>query len=314
MESFLFAIDEFNPEHWSYAVREGVWDTKTTLRKDPIRPGDLLYFWQSGAGNRPGHVAGVAVAQSEMYLRGDAPMPWNLTDDKLSDYKWRIDLTPLRTGSVTHLTWSDIASNTGTPVLQAPRHVPANQEWLAERVLGHSAAERVLRSLLNETVEDAAGKGGGDLPGSTLPIEPVGTEDTRVTTMRAIRLRQGQPKFRSALLENYEGLCAITGCQTVALLDAAHITPYRGEHANRESNGILLRTDIHTLFDRHLLTIVYTDDAYTVRVDPDVDPYYQRFDGSPLNVPSAGEKAPSPIELGVHNDACEFLSVEEARR
>lgn len=56
MESYLFAIDEFNPQHWSYAVREGVWDTTKALRKDPVNPGDLLYFWQSGKRRKPGHI------------------------------------------------------------------------------------------------------------------------------------------------------------------------------------------------------------------------------------------------------------------
>lgn len=309
MESYLFAIDEFNPQHWSYAVREGVWDTTKALRKDPVNPGDLLYFWQSGKRRKPGHIAGVAIARSGMYPRGNAPMPWNLTDDKIEDYKWRLDLEPLRTGSFTPLSWQDIREKTGTPALQAPRHVPTNQEWLAERVLGRSQAELVLGELLDEFVQSRGSSVRNEAPDSSHSFEPVGAEDTRTMTMRAIRLRQGQPAFRNALLSNYEGMCAVTGCQTAALLEAAHITPYRGKHANVETNGILLRSDVHTLFDRHLLSVLCDEDSYIVQVDPDVDPYYQQFDGSPLRVPTEAQKKPSPIELGVHNDACEFLAM-----
>ena len=59
--------------------------------------------------------------------------------------------------------------------------------------------------------------------------------------------RRGQPKFRKALLRIYGGRCAITGCSVEAALEAAHVTPYRGERTNVPANGILLRSDIHTL-------------------------------------------------------------------
>lgn len=80
-------------------------------------------------------------------------------------------------------------------------------------------------------------------------------EDTRTTAERQIKIRRGQPKFRSAQLRRFRETCAITGCQVLDLLEAAHISPYRGEKDNAESNGILLRTDIHTLFDLNLLSI-----------------------------------------------------------
>ncbi|MCA1790933.1 MAG: HNH endonuclease [Thioalkalivibrio sp.] len=80
-------------------------------------------------------------------------------------------------------------------------------------------------------------------------------EDARRRTIREIAARQGQPAFRRALLAAYGGRCCITGCDVPYALDAAHILPYRGDHSNHVSNGLLLRTDIHTLFDLHLLGI-----------------------------------------------------------
>lgn len=90
----------------------------------------------------------------------------------------------------------------------------------------------------------------------------------------AIRVRLGQPQFRSALLLAYRSRCAISGCSVLQLLEAAHIKPYsdRGDYA--VSNGILLRTDLHTLFDRGLLKIDPT--TRTVRIDKSVkDPAYR---------------------------------------
>lgn len=65
-------------------------------------------------------------------------------------------------------------------------------------------------------------------------------------------LREGQPAFRGALILAYAGECAITGCAVTDLLDAAHIARYSGPKSNVTANGLLLRTDIHKLFDlRH---------------------------------------------------------------
>jgi predicted restriction endonuclease len=50
------------------------------------------------------------------------------------------------------------------------------------------------------------------------------------------------------------GYC-VSGCRIVDLLEAAHISPYRGEGDNHPENGLLLRTDLHTLFDLDLLGI-----------------------------------------------------------
>jgi hypothetical protein len=59
--------------------------------------------------------------------------------------------------------------------------------------------------------------------------------------------------FRAALLEAYQGRCAITGYDAPAALEAAHLLPYRGPDSNTVTNGLLLRADIHTLLDLRLL-------------------------------------------------------------
>jgi len=72
---------------------------------------------------------------------------------------------------------------------------------------------------------------------------------------RSIRLRRGQPRFRKELLEIYGGKCAVTGCSAAAVLEAAHIQPFAESGSTNPENGILLRADLHTLFDLRLIAI-----------------------------------------------------------
>ncbi len=80
-------------------------------------------------------------------------------------------------------------------------------------------------------------------------------EDTREISLRAIRLRRGQQEFRKKMLSRYNNACVITGCKITDILEAAHIRPHRGNNDNHPSNGLLLRADLHTLFDLYLVAI-----------------------------------------------------------
>lgn len=81
----------------------------------------------------------------------------------------------------------------------------------------------------------------------TSTLTPPGM-DERDLISRAIRLRRGQAGFRSALLDRHNGRCVISGCRVLGVLEAAHIRPYRGPADNHPSNGLILRSDLHTLF------------------------------------------------------------------
>lgn len=81
------------------------------------------------------------------------------------------------------------------------------------------------------------------------------TADNRQIAMQQIRIRRGQSTFRQALRKRYGDQCMITGCQLLDIVEAAHISPYRGDRDNHPENGLLLRADLHTLFDLDLLGI-----------------------------------------------------------
>ena len=70
-----------------------------------------------------------------------------------------------------------------------------------------------------------------------------------------VRVRQGQTEFRGKLLEAYERRCAVTGTRLEPLLEAAHIIPHAEGTDYRTSYGLLLRADIHSLYDLHHLSI-----------------------------------------------------------
>lgn len=79
--------------------------------------------------------------------------------------------------------------------------------------------------------------------------------DERALIYRQIRERRGQKSFRDSIIKRYGVQCMITGCPLLDILEAAHIKPYRGINDNSPSNGLLLRSDIHTLFDLDLIGI-----------------------------------------------------------
>lgn len=80
-------------------------------------------------------------------------------------------------------------------------------------------------------------------------------EDERSKIFRTIVQRRGQKKFRDEVREMYGDKCVITGCEILDILEAAHINPYKGDKDNNAKNGLLLRADIHTLFDLDLIGI-----------------------------------------------------------
>jgi putative restriction endonuclease len=70
-----------------------------------------------------------------------------------------------------------------------------------------------------------------------------------------VRPRLGQGAFRIIVTDTYQRRCAVSGERTLPALDAAHIRPFSEGGAHEASNGVLLRRDIHSLFDAGYVTI-----------------------------------------------------------
>jgi putative restriction endonuclease len=77
--------------------------------------------------------------------------------------------------------------------------------------------------------------------------------------------RLGQRSFQAVVLNAYNSRCAITGTKIRPVLEAAHIRPVTAGGEHRLDNGLLLRSDVHILFDRGYVGV---DPAYRLRVSP----------------------------------------------
>ncbi len=136
-------------------------------------------------------------------------------------------------------------------------------------------------------------------PGQMSTFDPDDLADARQRAMADVVRRPGQAAFREALLKAYGGRCAVTGCDFTGTLEAAHITPHLGAHTDHVENGLLLRTDIHRLFDSRLLTV----DSKTMKVRLAAalkGTVYQEFAGKVLAKRTAGTPPLSSKALDLH--------------
>jgi putative restriction endonuclease len=103
-----------------------------------------------------------------------------------------------------------------------------------------------------------------------------------------VRPRLGQGLFSFAVRDAYRGACAVTQEHTVPVLEAAHIVPYSQGGKHNIGNGLFLRRDLHSLFDRGYVTV--TPD-YIFQVGNSLrDEYhngrsYYSLDRHPISVP-----------------------------
>lgn len=81
------------------------------------------------------------------------------------------------------------------------------------------------------------------------------TDADRFGAEYTVRARLGQGAFKVLVTEAYHRRCAVSGERTLPVLEAAHIKPYSLEGPHRTDNGLLLRRDLHTLFDRGYMTV-----------------------------------------------------------
>ena len=111
-------------------------------------------------------------------------------------------------------------------------------------------------------------------------------------------VRNGQQRFMRELLEACGGACAITRCAVPEALQAAHIIGYRGLASNVVTNGLLLRADMHLLYDSGLLT-VDPDRPKVVTSTRLACSGYSELDGACLVLPRERRFEPSRDYLAV---------------
>lgn len=181
--------------------------------------------------------------------------------------------------------------------LPQDKWIPIPSDWPSGRKPGvpydlQSASGRTLF----EQVQNALGV--------TTPPMAV-AEEIRRYARGEVNLRLGQGAFRVLVTDAYDRRCAITGEKTLPVLEASHIKPYskQGEHV--VPNGLLLRSDMHTLFDAGLISV--TPDL-RILVSPQIqDQYtngklYYSYQDEPLKaLPVDSAQQPSKELLAWHN-------------
>lgn len=116
--------------------------------------------------------------------------------------------------------------------------------------------------------------------------------------------RLGQGSFRVLVTDAYDRRCAMTGEKTLPALDAAHIKPYSESGLHLVSNGILLRRDLHALFDRGYVTIapdLRVEVSRRIKEEFENGRDYYRHQGSAIRLPRNRGDAPAPEFLEWHN-------------
>lgn len=137
-----------------------------------------------------------------------------------------------------------------------------------------------------------------------LSEELIDDHDQRNHVIAEIVRRKQQGLFRKQVLEAYEGRCAISSYETADVLQAAHISSYLGPKSQMVTNGVLLRADLHILYDRALLSI--RPDDLKVQTSPLLTgTRYESLDGKQIRLPSNRKLWPSEPRLAAKHS--EFL-------
>jgi putative restriction endonuclease len=130
--------------------------------------------------------------------------------------------------------------------------------------------------------------------------------NSRYGKEQKIKPRIGQGAFKILITDAYHRRCAITGEKTLPVLEAAHIKPFSLDGPHEINNGLLLRRDFHTLFDRGYITI---DKEFNVEVSRRIKEdfgngkeYYAHHGSKLIILPGKKEQLPSPHYLEWHNE------------
>ena len=117
--------------------------------------------------------------------------------------------------------------------------------------------------------------------------------------------RIGQGIFSSIIRDVYGRTCAVSRERALPALEAAHIRPFSETKAHSIRNGILLRSDVHKLFDAGYLTItpdLHVEASRRMREDFNDGDNYLKLHGDPVVVPERPDLAPDPEALRWHNE------------
>ena len=130
-------------------------------------------------------------------------------------------------------------------------------------------------------------------------------DQARYGDPQLIRPRLGQGAFRVLVTDLYQRRCAITQERTLPALEAAHIRPYGEGGGHEAQNGLLLRRDIHSLFDGGYVTVTPENRfevSRRIREEFDNGRHYYELHGRSISLPTDEGARPDPAFLQWHNE------------
>jgi HNH endonuclease len=201
-------------------------------------------------------------------------------------------------------------SGIGCIVLQSPFFLPES-EWISvpsdyspnlvqgRRYVGEEPTAR----FLTEWSRSVLAQGAAAVAEPAL--RPLAVEGPIYGNPTLSRRRLGQGSFRILISDIYERRCAITGEKTFPVLEAAHIRPVSEGGEHRVDNGLLLRSDLHKLFDLGYLTV---SPPGKLQVSAKLKEtwlngkIYYALAGADVRMPAKEQLRPSKLLLEWHND------------
>jgi predicted RNA-binding protein with PUA-like domain len=299
-----------SPRYWAfvcvpsfYRIYDALNETETDtwrVRNHKVKAGDRALIWKAKDKGKERGIIAFAEVLSNPQMK-PSPHPQYYRKGNVGDNsEMRVDIRYVRLEKLP--LWHDEDASSPLGQLSCSRgsqgsiFIVTPEQWqtVVERAGGWSdnasfAAQQYADTLVKQemAIEDASGFNAHNI------------EDARKRTAASIVQRRGQSTFRQGLLQAYQGKCAVTECEVTEILEAAHIVPYQGTATNHMQNGILLRADLHTLFDMGLVGV----DAETMKVlvSSKLDgSEYASFQGKLLHLPDDANCKPDVAALKLH--------------
>jgi putative restriction endonuclease len=176
--------------------------------------------------------------------------------------------------------------------------IPAEYEVNSPQGQRFDEASPVAQALVRATVESVVRNP------SLLRVSESEGDDVRFG-YPVVKRRLGQGGFSLIVADAYGKRCAISGERTYPVLEAAHIVPVSRGGQHRPDNGLLLRSDIHKLFDRGYVTVTPSGEfavSPKLREDWQNGRVYYEFDRRVIRLPDSQLLRPSRDALEWHND------------
>jgi putative restriction endonuclease len=236
-------------------------------------------------------------------------LPLNLVWHAFGEKNGVPDFPTFRRRILEHRSADELYQQIGCTILTQPfffprdAWIPAPPDWRGPTMVGkrYDTAEPAGQALWQQVQErlgttaftiqpgpEAAGEAGQDRYGQPQLMRP----------------RLGQGAFRVLVTDAYHRRCAMTGERTLPALEAGHIRPYADEGPHLVSNGILLRSDLHNLFDQGYLTVTldfHIKVSRRIRDEFENGHDYYAIDGQPLKVlPGTAQERPAREFLEWH--------------